>query len=622
MKARTASIARRLTGVLARLAGAGFLVVLMAAIPARATIRYEVSLANPSDHIFRVQMVIPNVRGGVTVQMAAWNTLYQIRDFAYHVTELHATDNSGLPLHAQRLDKETWRIEGSAGDAASGTVHVDYSTYWNEAGPFGTQLNNEHAFLNLAMVLCYVPDRRGEDTRVTFTNLPAGWKTAMELPRSADLAGSAAEYVAASYDAMVDAPAEIGRFEEMDFDASNHPIRVIVHGETGDRAKLRDEITRIVEYEVRMMGRAPFTEYMFIYHIGRDYGGGGMEHSNSTAIAVSSPGALLNVSAHEFFHLWNVKRIRPQSLEPVDYTREMFTRALWFAEGVTNTYASYTLVRTGLWSRSQFYGDLTEQINELESRPARRWQSVEESSLDAWFEEYPMYDTPDFSISYYNKGQLLGFGLDIFIRDATNNKASLDDVLRRLNQEYAQRGRFYDDSAGIQGVVEEVLRDAGVDKKAALADFFKHYVAGTDELPFNDWLAKAGLTLDSRGQKHATFGFAITRNAAGAAVVSDLDLGSAAARAGLREGDLLVTVDGSEAPRNVQRWLRGHKPGDVVRAHFRRDDSENDAQFALGEESAHDYSVEEMPQPSAKQRMILNGLLQGTMTGRTPIPAR
>ncbi len=234
---------------------------------------------------------------------------------------------------------------------------------------------------------------------------------------------------------------------------------------------------------------------------------------------------LANVSAHEFFHLWNVKRIRPQSLEPVDYTREMWTPALWFAEGVTSTYASYTLVRTGIWTHAQFLADLGRQITELESRPARTWQSAEESSLDTWFDKYPLYDRPDFSISYYNKGQLLGVALDILIRDTTDNRASLDDVLRRLNQQYAQRGRFYADSAGIEATVEEVVRCQAGNCRVPnsprpiasmdLAEFFKRYVSGTDEMPFADLLSRAGLTLKTEGEKRAALGFAVERDSAG-----------------------------------------------------------------------------------------------------------
>ena len=477
------------------LAGAAvsLLAALFFAAPARATIRYEISLSRPAQHQFHVTMTIPDVRQNVVVQMPAWNTLYQIRDFAYHVADLHAVDSAGKPLHVTRSDKQTWTIQ------ARGEVRVEYADYWDESGPFGTQLSNEHAFLNLAMVLCYVPDRRAEESIIHFSDVPQGWRTAVELQPD----GSSA-YHAPSFDALVDAPVEIGPLDIFQFQAAGKPIRVAIHGDSPDRSRLTEMLTRIIEYESRLMGGLPFNEYLFIYHVGREFGGGGMEHSNCTTIAVSSANQLANVSAHEFFHLWNVKRIRPQSLEPVDYTREMYTPSLWFAEGFTNTYAAYALVRSGVWNQGQFFADLTEQINEFEARPARRWQSAEESSMDAWFEKYSLYNEPGYSVSYYNKGQLLGVGLDIVIRDATDNRASLDEVMRKLNQDYAQKGRFYQDSAGIRTAAQEVIREAAPNAKVDLSDFFARYVAGTDELPLADWLSRAGLALKPTGERRTS----------------------------------------------------------------------------------------------------------------------
>jgi predicted metalloprotease with PDZ domain len=592
--------------------------LLVAAAPARATIRYEVSVARPSAHRFHVTMTVPDVHGSVLIQMPAWNALYQIRDFGYHVIDLrlangfaNGTGDSATNA-VTRLDKQTWRIVGQ------GTVRIEYGDYWDEPGPFGTQLNFEHAFINLAMVLCYVPDRRAEDTQVTFTDLPPTWRVAIELPKAtaatANGGGEANSFAAPDYDALVDAPTEIGAFDDFTFQAAGRSVRVVIHGEPQDHAHMIQYLTQIVQYETRLMGDAPFKEYMFLYHIGRDYGGGGMEHSNCAAIAIPTAGAILNVTAHEFFHLWNVKRIRPQSLEPVDYTREMWTPSLWFAEGLTNTYASYTLLRTGLWSKAQFLADLGDQVTELETRPAHRWQSAEESSLDAWFEKYQLYDQPDFSVSYYNKGQLLGVVLDVILRDASDNRAGLDDLMRKLNQQYAQRGRFYADRAGIRAAAEEVLEGAHADSKSALAEFFTEYVAGTSEIPFTSWLARAGLSLKERGQRRAALGFTLSRNAAGAAVISDLDSESGAAKAGLHEGDVLDTLEGADVPRNIGRWVRGHQPGDSVSARTRRGDVENNVSFVLGEESAHVYTVEEMPQATGKQLRIRNGLLQGVTT--------
>ena len=439
----------------------------------------------------------------------------------------------------RRLDKSTWRIETNRvrgqrrrqSAAASAEIRIQYTSFWDEPGPFDTQLNSDHAFINLAMILCYLPERRGEDDAVHFADVPRDRRTAVELPPdksepSGAVAGAydAPDFIAPNYDALVDAPVEIGQFEEWSFtgggQGAGRTIRVVYHGERVDHDALTRMLAQIVNYETTMMGGAPFPEYTFFLHVGPNYGGGGMEHANCTAISVDDLAQLGNVSAHEFFHLWNVKRIRPQTLEPVDHTREMYTRALWFAEGVTSTYAAYTLVRTGLWSHAQFLADLGKQINELESRPARAWQSAEESSLDTWLDKYSLYNRPEFSISYYNKGQLLGVALDILIRDATDNRASLDDVMRRMNQEYAERGRYYDESAGVERAVEEAVRvantssapgaesaaeaNSGAGAASTFEDFFKRYVSGTDEMPFADLLARAGLTLGMLSQGKAS----------------------------------------------------------------------------------------------------------------------
>ena len=451
-------------------------------------------------------MAIPDVQDSVVIQMPAWNALYQIRDFAHQISNLRATGATGTPLPVQRLDKQTWRIETPAG---RGEVRVQYAIYWDRPGPFATQLNAQHAFLNLAMVLCYLPSRRAEDTRIDFAGIPAGWRLAVPLPAVSAAQGGGTSFTAVNYDDLVDAPVEIGSFVEFRFEVGGRPIRVVIHGDAVDRTRLTEMLSKIIAYQTRLMGDVPFPEYTFLYHVGRRFGGGGMEHADSTAISVESSDRMANITAHEFFHLWNVKRIRPQSLEPVDHTQEMFTRSLWFAEGVTNTYAAYTLVRTGLWSKARFLRDLGAQITTLRGRPAHLWQSAEESSLNAWFEKYDLYNKPEFSISYYTKGQLLGVALDITIRDATDNQVSLDDVLRRLNGQYAQKGRFYPESEGIREVAEEVIRVANPEATADLEEFFDRYVAGTDELPLAELLSRAGLALVERGRSRGRTAYSV-----------------------------------------------------------------------------------------------------------------
>lgn len=580
---------------------AGLLGVLLVTGTAAATIDYTVSLAKPEEHIFRVTMQVSEVRDSAVVQMPAWNALYQIRDFAQRVQQFRARAEGGA-VEVLKLDKQTWRIVRAPGaQKPLGMVTVEYGVYWDEAGPFSTQLDANHAFVNFAMVLLYVPEQRAETVRVRFADVPEGWEVAAALPRGE----TSSTLRAANYDALADAPVEISRFEDARFEVANAKIRVVVHGTEWDRPGLRNAVERIVAYQVGLMREVPFSEFVFLFHFGVG-GGGGMEHANSTAISFSANAPPAGVTAHEFFHLWNVKRIRPGTLEPVDYTRENWTRALWFAEGVTSTYGSFTLVRSGLWSREQFYDNLAAEITTLESRPARLWQSVEQSSLDAWLERYPGYGRPDLSISYYNKGQILGFLLDVLIRDATDNRRSFDDVLRYLNAEFAHKGRFYADSADIRSGTEKIAgRDFG--------DFFRRYVAGTDELPCAETLARAGLELTAREGARADFGFAVSRSP-GASLVGELRAGTPAAAAGIRSGDLLLELEGGAFPGNAGRWLRERQPGDEVRLRLRHGTEEREVKFALASRGEMVYTLRELAGAGERQQRIREGMLNGTTT--------
>jgi predicted metalloprotease with PDZ domain len=452
--------------------------------PARATIRYRVSLGDPEQHLFHVSMTVPITPGDreVRVQMPAWNTLYQVRDFAYRVRHVSAAGR-GLP---EKLDKQTWRFPLGPSDKPPSTMTLNYSIYWDEPGPFNSQLNGHHAFINLAEILMYVPTRRAEATEIVFDDLPPGWNLAAELPA---LHGPNS-FAASSYDSLVDAPVEAGKFEEFEFDSVGGHFRVVMDAGGANRSRLQAALEAITGYQIRLMGGAPFGQFTFFVHTGpgASMGEGGMEHMNSTAIAGPSLEADVALAAHEFFHVWNVKRIRPQALEPIDYTQEQYTRSLWFAEGFTDAYTSYTLERTGLWSKKQFYDDLAEQIERVETRPAHAWQSAEESSLDAWFEKYDGYNVPDRSVSYYDQGQILGELLDLEIRDATDNHKSLDDVFRLMNDKFAKQGKFYDESSDIRASIEQIAGES-------FGDFFQRYVSGVEDPPYNQILAIAGLEL-------------------------------------------------------------------------------------------------------------------------------
>ncbi len=565
----------------------------------KATIRYVVSLDHPESHLFRVTMTIPDVTGEVIAQMPAWNALYQIRDFSSHVQQVEAFAGSQKAF-IEKLDKQTWRIKGS------GTIKISYATYWDEAGPFASQLNAEHAFINPAMILMYVPERRGEAVHLAMPDVPQEWQAAGASIQFIESMGGARNFGgdATSYDALVDAPIEAGKFQMFQLSGIKPEIWVVIHGDNWSKKHVEEDLRRICKYELKLMGGAPFERYTFILHVGKGFGDGGMEHENSTAISAYSDEYLPSIAAHEFFHLWNVKRIRPASLYPVDYTKEQFTRALWFAEGVTSAYGSYTLVRSGIWNKEQFYADLGEQITELEGRSANRWQSAEQSSLDAWLEKYSLYNQAEYSVSYYTKGQVLGDLLDILIRDRTGNEKSLDDVLRSLNSNFAKQGKPYRDSLDVRMTAESV---AG----GSFEDFFQKYVGGIEPFPYQQMLALAGLALRTVEERRPTLGFFMDLDSNGAIIVRAVDSGSSAAQAGIRVGDRIINLNGGEVPRRVERWLQEQKAGDALKLRVRRADKELSLEFRLGEITKIRYQVVEDAHAGEKARHIREGILRG-----------
>jgi predicted metalloprotease with PDZ domain len=569
--------------------------------PVHAAIHYTVSLEHPEQHLFHVTMEIPGVSGEVIVAMPAWNALYQVRDFAMHVGRVEASVGED-PVPIEKLDKQTWRI------TANGIVTVRYDTYWDEGGPFGTELNTQSAFINPAMILMYVPQRRAEKVEVGLMNTPAEWQAAGAGLRFVERMGRAQKFTFAanSYDDLTDAPIQSAKLEQFDVPEAQPPVHVVVLGDEWRKKVLQEELRRIVAYEVKLMEGAPYKEYTFLLRFGKAATGelGGMEHADSTAISVRSDEEFANIGAHEFFHLWNVKRIHPAAMDPIDFTKEQYSRAFWFAEGVTNTYASYTMVRTGLWNKTQFYDDFSQQVGDLEARPANKWQSAEQSSLDAWFEKYSLYNRPTNSISYYTKGQVLGFLLDILIRDCTDDEHSLDDVMRAMNEQFGKTGKGYRDSLDVRLTAEKV---AG----GSFQEFFDRYVAGAEPLPYRDVLARAGLELRAEERKHASLGFSAQREN-GTLTVESIDPESPAEGAGLRRGDVIVSWNGGE-PRGLERWANTHKKGTSVKVGVRHEDGTTATiEFALGEVSETFYRTVEAEHAGEKARRIREGILRGT----------
>lgn len=581
--------------------------VSLAAAAGKATspITYQVDLSHPESHLVGVTLTVPEAHAHTEIQFPAWNALYQIRDFVRHVQNLQAQCGA-RPTTLIPEDRNTW-----SSDRVCAPLVVRYEVYADEPGVFSSELIPDHAFLNLAEVLFYIPDRRHDPAQVQFI-LPDSWRLVTLMRPESD----SGEYRAPDYDALVDSPVEAGKFQMYSFSQGQATYRVVVRGNPADysSARLLDSIAKITAAETALMRDVPFSVYTFIFHFPETDGGGGMEHRNGTAISFPAPqlrdnwDGLESTVAHEFFHLWNVKRIRPQGLEPIDYIHGNDTCDLWFSEGVTSTYARLTLLRAGLASRTEFYDHLAQGIHELQRRSARHFQSVELAGMDAWLEKYPDYGRPERSISYYNKGELLGYLLDLGIRHFSENRYSLDDLMRLLNRNFAERHRYFTDE-DLERLIASLAPPA-----SWVHNFFKQDVTGTAELDYGKYLGYAGLKLVTNTSTEPDWGFQATRNFEGLIQVAEVDPEGNAARAGLENGDILVKING-QVIYALPEDILGVRPGEKVTIQVQRGPRLVTLRFSLGKKQETQYRVEEISNPSPQQLAIRNGWLEGRTSG-------
>ena len=575
---------------------------------AESPIRYSVSLASPEKHLVDVTVDLPPGTAIRELQLPVWNALYQVRDFSQFMNWIRAEDGSGHPLELNPINASRWQLQGAARGA-----RVEYEIFANSPGPFGAQVNSHHAFLNLAEILLYADAERSGPQLVEFRNIPGQWKIGTPLARQGSF------YSAANYDRLVDSPVEMSEFQERDITANGGKYRIILDLDNSVRTsnaqsildKITPSIERIVSAETAWMNDRPFDTYTFIYHFSDAPERGGMEHASSTAITLSPTAVTGNlavfnsITAHEFFHLWNVKRIRPESLEPVDYTKANYTKALWFSEGVDSTVSGYMLLRAGLLDERSYLENLSQAISELENQPAHLTQSVEQSSLDAWLEKYSYYNIPDRSISYYNKGELLGILLDLKIRAATNGHTSLQALFRYMNEHYAKPGKSFADTAGVRESAETLAH-------TSLEDFFGNYVSGVREIPWDDFFAPVGLHVIRLEQVLAYRGFDAVQKFDQPNVVARVEPGSEAERAGLEVNDVITRINGHTPSRDIDRDIQALGPGAQVTLTILREGAQRELHWTLGTRTQTIYRLVDVANISPDQRARREAWLLGS----------
>lgn len=562
-------------------------------------IRYAIAPSNPEAHLFEVRCTIDNPDPwGQKVSLPTWIPgSYLIREFAKHVVRIRAqSGRKQLPI--VKLDKNTWQVAPH-----EGPVTVTMEIYAWDLSVRGAHLDTTHAFFNGPAVFLQVEGRGDEPVEVEILP-PKGakyrsWRiaTAMQT-RDAKLYGFGT-YQAASYDELIDHPVEIGNFTLATFRAAGVQHDIAITGRhRADMRRLAKDLKILCKTQIEFFGgKAPVDRYVFLVTVVGD-GYGGLEHRASTALICSRndlPGAgmdkpsggyrtFLGLASHEYFHTWNVKRIKPAAFAPYHLSQENYTTLLWAFEGLTSYYDDLMLVRSGLISRNTYLETLSRNITSLLRVAGRKKQTVAESSFDAWIKYYRGDEnSPNAGVSYYLKGSLIGLALDLLIRVQTNNRRSLDNVMRALWKKYGVKGLGVPED-GIERTAEEVTG-------LKLKNFFDKAVRSTADLPLEKLLATVGIEMTlrpgrtgadrrdpkSKKEKQAMRGVSLgvrSGSDGGDLKINQVFDGGAAQSAGLAAGDIVIAIDGLRvSPDNIDAHLARYRPGETVPLHvFRRDE--------------------------------------------------
>jgi len=547
---------------------------------------YSIRPANPAAHLFEVRLTVANPDPeGQEFALPAWIPgSYMIRDYARHVVGIRA-ESDGVSLAVQKLDKSRWKTA-----ASERAVTLVLEIYAHDDSVRGAHLDTTHAYFNGP---CVFPSVAGqEDVECYVEILPADiaeskhWRVATSMNRAGAEEYGFGTYVASDYDELIDHPVEIGNLAIGEFQAGGVPHVIAIRGNTrADMARLCHDLETLCSFHMEMLGKpVDLDRYVFLLHApGKGYGG--LEHRWSTSLVSNrdslpirgedgvSPEyrTLLGLISHEYFHLWNVKRLKPAVFTPFDLSAETHTELLWVFEGITSYYDDLALVRSGLIPEAEYFELLGQTISRVIRGQGRRRQSVAESSFDAWTKFYKQdANAGNAIVSYYAKGALVALALDLKLRSETEGRVSLDDVMRACWAKWGETG----DGMPEQGLETVAAKISGLD----LGDFFDATVRGTGELPLEQLLREHGVSYclrkaagrNDRGGKKgepdkqpAAWIGATLASRGGKAVFSSLSNGGPAELAGVSPGDELVALDGLRVSvSGSDSRIRRYRPGD------------------------------------------------------------
>lgn len=570
-------------------------------------LQYWVGMPQPESHLFEIRL---QIRGDIlsssplVLKMPVWTPgSYLVREYSRHLQDWGVCDQDGNPLKWQKVSKNHWQIYSESATK----ITVSYRIFANELTVRTNHLDSSHGYFNGAALFLYVPGYEKHPIQVTIEP-PKNWIVTTILPTVSHQINT---FYAADFDTLVDSPFEIGthRLYEFQVEGKSHQLAIWGEGNLNPERLLTD-FQKIITAESELFGGLPYKRYLFLLHL-YNQGFGGLEHKESCSLIYSRFGfrntdkyhRFMQLVAHEFFHLWNVKRIRPKALEVFDYEQENYTSSLWFSEGTTSYYDMVIPYRAGIFDVKGFLNAIAKDITRLQTIPGRLVQPLSESSWDTWIKLYRREPHSDNNqISYYLKGELVSFLLDLLIREKQGNQRSLDDVMRQMWSEFGQPEIGFTPEQ-LEQVIESIA-------ETSLRDFFQKYLYGLDELPYNQYLEPFGLQLIAETTDETPYLGCKLASEKGREIIKFVETGSPAEAAGLDIQDELLAINGFKVTSDqFQERLKDYKPGDTVELTFFHQDLLRTCQATLTSPRPNYYKIVSVSQPTPQQKRNFEGWL-------------
>lgn len=561
-------------------------------------INYTVALSDPAAQQFHVTTDIKNInQNRLDLSLPVWTPgWYTVENYGKNLLRFRITDGAGKTLRHTMSRKQTWNVDTKG----IRQIRIEYDYRATVLALNQAKITNDFAFFTGIQLFLQPEGHRNTPSTVKFA-IPGGWKIMTALKETTD----PVTFTAADYDTLVDAPVEIGKFDVTKFEVDGKPHYFVANPAGSFNAEktkaFTEMLAKVAIAQKGIFGDLPYEKYVYYYFFSppESNASGALEHLNSfVAFAppgdVATPEQIIGTASHEFFHLWNVKRFRPAEMWPYDYSRENESPLLWVSEGFTNYYGVVATHRAGITTTEAFLQRAADAASGVENTEARNYISPASSSVSTWVG----YDTPvAFGISYYTQGQNLGALLDLSIRNDTDGRSSLDDVMRAFYNDHYKRGKGF--------TTEEMIAIIERLTKKDYDDFYRRYVSGVEVPDYDRIFGYAGYRLDKKTQAVPEFGFN-GRYRGGGLTINSVEPNSPAAAAGLKEGDLILKINGVAA----QQSPLGTFAGKTIKLTLDRSGAESEISMNVGSRDVAGYSLSEIAGATPQQLKIRSGWLK------------